>query len=64
MAMPKNIEFPTDTKLLAKTRTKIVKFASENGIKLRQNYNLIANKLVHKINRYFHAKQMKRRRKA
>lgn len=62
--MPKNIEFPTDSKLLGKTRTRLVKLATKHGITLRQNYNLISKALLHQIGRYLHAKQMKRARKA
>jgi IS5 family transposase len=62
--MPKNIEFPTDSKLLGKTRERLVKLAAKNGIALRQNYNLIAKTLLRKISGYLHAKQMKRARKA
>ena len=62
--MPKNIEFPTDSKLLGKARERLVKIAAKNGISLRQNYNLIAKTLLRKISGYLHAKQMKRARKA
>ena len=62
--MPKNIEFPTDSKLLGKARERLVKLAAKNGISLRQNYNLIAKTLLRKISGYLHAKQMKRARKA
>lgn len=62
--MPKNIEFPTDTKLLEKARIKMVKLAEEHGISLRQNYNLIAPRLLGKIGGYLHAKQMKRANRA
>jgi len=62
--MPKNIEFPTDSKLYNKARERLVKLAAKNGIALRQNYNLIAKTLLRKISGYLHAKQMKRARKA
>jgi IS5 family transposase len=62
--MPKNIEFPTDSKLLGKARERLVKLAVKNGIALRQNYNLTAKTLLRKISGYLHAKQMKRARKA
>lgn len=62
--MPKNIEFPTDSKLLGKARERLVKLAAKNGIALRQNYNLVAKTLLRKISGYLHAKQMKRARKA
>ena len=44
--MPKNIEFPTDSKLLGKARERLVKLAAKNGIALRQNYNLVAKTLL------------------
>jgi IS5 family transposase len=62
--MPKNIEFPTDSKLYDKARKRLVKLASKYEIELRQNYNLIAKTLLRKISGYLHAKQMKRARKA
>jgi IS5 family transposase len=62
--MPKNIEFPTDSQLYNKARERLVKLASKNGIKLRQNYNLTAKTLLRKISGYLHAKQMKRARRA
>lgn len=61
--MPKNIEHPTDSKLLEKARCKMVKLAQENGLKLRQNYNLVAKKSLRKIGGYLHAQQMKRAKK-
>jgi IS5 family transposase len=62
--MPKNIEFPTDSKLYDKARKRLVKLATKNGIKLRQNYNLITKTLLRKISGYLHAKQMKRARRS
>ncbi|MBS0628270.1 MAG: IS5 family transposase, partial [Verrucomicrobia bacterium] len=62
--MPKNIEFPTDSKLLNKSRKRLIKLAEENGVILRQNYNLKSKKLLRRIGGYLHAKQMKRARKA
>jgi IS5 family transposase len=62
--MPKNIAFPTDSKLYAKARQNLVKLAGKHGITLRQNYNLVAKRLSFQIGRYLHAKQMKRARKA
>jgi IS5 family transposase len=61
--MPKNIEFPTDSKLYDKARKKLVRLANKHGINLRQNYNLIAKILLRKISGYLHAKQMKRAKK-
>jgi IS5 family transposase len=61
--MPKNIEFPTDTKLLEKARVKLVKLAKKHGLNLRQNYNLVSKKSLRKISGYLHARQMKRAKK-
>jgi IS5 family transposase len=38
----------------------MVELADANGIKLRQNYNREAGRLVAQIGRYAHAKQFKR----
>lgn len=62
--MPKNIEFPTDSKLHNKARKNLVKLSEKHKINLRQNYNLIAKRLSFQISRYLHAKQMKRAKKA
>ena len=62
--MPKNIEFPTDSKLLNKSRRRLVKLAEANGVVLRQNYNRKAKRLVRQIGGYLHAKQMKRAKRA
>lgn len=62
--MPKNIEFPTDSKLYDKARKRLVKLATKSGIELRQNYNLITKTLLRKISGYLHAKQMKRARRS
>ena len=61
--MPKNIEFPTDTKLLEKARVRLVKLAKKHGLNLRQNYNLVSKKHLRKISGYLHARQMKRAKK-
>lgn len=62
--MPKNITFPTDSKLHDKARQNLVKLSEKHGLNLRQNYNLVAKRLSFQIGRYLHAKQMKRARKA
>lgn len=62
--MPKNITYPTDTKLLEKARVQMVKLAAEHGIDLRQNYNLVSKKLVRQISGYLHARQHKRAKNA
>ena len=50
--MPKNIEYPTDVKLLEKARRKMVKLSEEACLALRQNYNLISKKMLRKIGCY------------
>ena len=62
--MPKNIAFPTDSKLYDKARQNLVKLSEKHGMNLRQNYNLVAKRLSFQIGRYLHAKQMKRAKKA
>jgi IS5 family transposase len=58
--MPKNIEYPTDVKLLEKARCKMVKLCEEAGLTLRQNYNLVTKGMLRKIGSYLHVRQMKR----
>jgi len=59
----KNISFPTDAKLLNRTREALVKLAANEGILLRQNHNREAKLLVAKYARYSHAKQFRRAKK-
>jgi IS5 family transposase len=61
--MPKNISFPTDSKLQNRSRIRLVKLAKKHGLMLRQNYNQEAKELLVRINNYLHAKQMKRAKK-
>ena len=61
--MPKAIAHPTDSRLLEKSRQQLVKLASEQGLKLRQNYNRQAPQLAVQVGRYAHAKQFKRMKK-
>jgi IS5 family transposase len=62
--MPKAIAYPTDSRLLEKSREHLVKAAQEHGLSLRQNYNRVAPRLAAQIGRYAHAKQFKRMRQA
>jgi IS5 family transposase len=62
--MPKNVAFPTDSRLLNKSRERLVKLAKKHDIDLRQNYNKVAHKLGWQISGYLHAKQMKRAKTA
>ncbi|WP_338844876.1 IS5 family transposase [Massilia sp. W12] len=58
----KAITWPTDAKLLERARQHLVKFAIEEKLDLRQNYNREAPKLAGQVARYAHAKQFKRMR--
>lgn len=61
--MPKNIEYPSDSKLYEKSRVRIVKLCKKHNIVLRQNYNQVCKKLTRRLGGYLHAKQMKRARR-
>jgi IS5 family transposase len=58
--MPKAVAYPTDSRLLEKSRQHLVKLANEHQIDLRQNYNREAPRLAAQVARYAHAKQYKR----
>lgn len=57
--MPKNISFPTDTKLLHKAIEKMGKLAVKYQLKLRQSYKFKAKRLSVSTGRYLHAKKFK-----
>lgn len=56
----KAIAYPTDSRLIEKSREALVKAAEENAILLRQNYNRVAPALARQAGRYAHARQYKR----
>ena len=60
----KAITYPTDGKLYERCRQHLVRLADQHDLKLRQNYNRKAPCLLLMANRYSHARQMKRKRKA
>jgi IS5 family transposase len=62
--MEKAITYPTDSKLLEKSRQRLVKLAQQSGIQLRQNYNRLAPRQAIQTGRYAHAKQYVRMRKS
>ncbi len=62
--MEKAIAYPTDSKLLEKSRQHLVKLADKLDIPLRQNYNKVAPRIGVSVGRYAHAKQFKRMRAA
>ncbi len=56
----KEIRFPTDARLYDRARQRLVDFAKDRGIKLRQNYNRKSKQMLYWQSRYSHARQMKR----
>ncbi len=60
----KAVAFPTDGRLYERCRQHLVKLAGKHGLVLRQNYNRTAPRLLLLANRYGHANQRKRQRKA
>jgi IS5 family transposase len=58
----KEIRFPTDARLYDRARQRLVDFAKERGIKLRQNYNRKSKQMLYWQSRYSHVRQMKRAR--
>jgi IS5 family transposase len=61
--MEKAIAHPTDARLYEKARLRLVKFAREAGLALRQSYARLAPRLASQVGRYAHARQFKRMRK-
>lgn len=61
---PKNVMFPTDAKLIRRSREKLVSLASKVGIDLRQSYRRVGKLALIKHQRYAHEHQFKRAGKA
>jgi transposase, IS5 family len=61
---PKNVAFPTDAKLLNRAHEKLVRLAQLNGVGLRQSYRRVGKLALIQHQRYAHAKQFKRARRA
>ena len=61
---PKNITFPTDAKLLNRAREKLVKLAKKLGVELRQSYARVGKFTLIKHQRYAHARQFNRAKRA
>ena len=62
--MEKNITFPTDSKLLNKSRKNLVKVAKAEGVSLRQSYERTGRYLEGQVSKYAHVKQYNRMNKA
>ena len=60
---PKNITFPTDTKLMLTAIKQLGKLAKAEGVPLRQSYIRVAKRAAMMAGRYAHAKQFKRHNK-
>jgi len=61
---PKNVMFPTDARLLNRAREILVRLAKRQGLALRQSYARVGKFALIKHQRYAHAKQFKRAKKA
>ena len=61
---PKDVMFPTDAKLIHRARERLVRLAKKAGLDLRQTYVRIGKFALIRHQRYAHAKQFKRAKKA
>lgn len=59
----KHIRFPTDPRLYARMRERLVMAARREGLKLRQSYVRVGKRLLAQQSRYAHAKQWRRARR-
>ena len=56
----KAVSFPTDSKLLNRSRERLVKLCQRNALKLRQTYTRKGPQALWKASRYAHAQQLQR----
>ena len=56
---PKAVMFPTDAKLLNRTRERLVRLANKFSVELRQSYRRVGKLVLIKHERYAHAHQFK-----
>ncbi len=59
----KAVSFPTDSKLLNRSRGRLVKLCRKQGVVLRQSYARKGPEALLLVNRYAHARQMRRMRR-
>jgi IS5 family transposase len=59
----KAVAFPTDSKLLNRSRVRLVKLCRKHGVPLRQSYARKGPEALLKTNRYAHARQLRRMRR-
>ena len=58
----KAVAFPTDSKLLNRSRVRLVKLCFKHAVRLRQSYARKGPQALLKTNRYGHARQLRRMR--
>ena len=63
MVQEKAVSFPTDSKLLNRSRKRLVKLCHKQGVVLRQSYARKGPEVLLLANRYAHARQMRRMRR-
>jgi len=61
---PKAVAFPTDARLMHRARERLVRLAKKHGVALRQSYARVGKLALIRQQRYAHAKQFKRARRA
>ena len=61
---PKAVAFPTDARLMHRARERLVRLARKTGVGLRQSYERVGKRALIAHQRYAHAKQFKRARRA
>jgi IS5 family transposase len=61
---PKAVAFPTDARLMHRARERLVRLANKHGVALRQSYQRVGKRALIQQQRYAHAKQFKRARRA
>ncbi|HLW93268.1 MAG TPA: IS5 family transposase [Roseiarcus sp.] len=61
---PKAVAHPTDAKLMNRAREKLVRLAKQHGVALRQSYERVGKRALIAHQRYAHAKQFNRAKKA
>ena len=59
----KAVSYPTDSKLLNRSRARLVRICHQQGVRLRQSYARQGPRALQQANRYGHAKQYRRLRR-
>ena len=59
----KAVSYPTDSKLLNRSRARLVRLCQRHGVRLRQSYVRNGPRALQQANRYGHAKQYRRLRR-